>query len=112
VSSPEIALPGFARRIFEFLVLKRVSDPPIQEAWLPYISFDFQVLIQLKRKSSLDQLHGPFQGDSSGSNDQVKMVRHDNKFMQQILFLPLAVTKVDSVVVPIDEESSKVTLSG
>jgi len=29
----------------------------------------------------------PFQGDLRWSNDQVQMIRHDNKFMQQILFL-------------------------
>ncbi len=54
---------------------------------MPYFSFDFQILIELKRESSLDQLHGPFQRDVSWSDDQVKMVRHDDKFMKQIFFL-------------------------
>ena len=80
-SWPESALPILPDVIFELLVFERVSDPPVQEAWLPWISFYFQVLIELKRESSLDQLHGPFQCDSRGGNDQVKMVRHDNKFM-------------------------------
>jgi hypothetical protein len=73
--------------IFEPLVFERVSDPPIHEACLPYFSFDLQILIKPERESSLNQLHSPFQGDLSWSNDQVEMVRHENKFMQQILFL-------------------------
>ena len=73
--------------IFELLVFERISDPPVHEAWLPYVSFGFQVFIELERESSLDQLHGPFQRDSCWGNDQMEMVRHDNKLMQKILFL-------------------------
>ena len=73
--------------ILVLLVFERVSDPPVNKAWLPYVFFDFQVLIELKRESSLGTLHGPFQRDFGWSNDQVEMVRHDNELMQKVLFL-------------------------
>jgi len=73
--------------IFELLVFDRVSDPPVKKTRLPYVLFDSEVLIELKRKSSLDTLHGPFQRDFGWSDDQVEMFRHDNKLMQKIFFL-------------------------
>jgi hypothetical protein len=70
--------------ILKLLVFARISDPPIHKAWLPDVSFNFQVVIQPERESTLHQLQGPFQGDLPWSNDHVEMVRHDNKFMQPI----------------------------
>ena len=73
--------------VFELLVFERVSDPPVKKTWLPYVFFDFQVLIELKGESSLDTLHGPLQRDFGWSDDHVEMFRHDNKLMQKILLL-------------------------
>ena len=63
------------------------SYPPVHKTWLPYISFGFQVLIELERESALGKLHGPLQSNLAGSEDQVDVIWHDNKFMQQIFSL-------------------------
>src|SRR5262249_17976482 len=77
-------LPSVA---LESLILEGVSHSPIQKTWLPDFPLHLQTLIQPKRKPALYKLHGAFQGDSRGRQDQVKMIRHHNKFVQKVLFL-------------------------
>jgi hypothetical protein len=92
-------------------------------------------LFSSKEKPPFNQLHGPLQSDSNGRQDQVKMVWHHNKLMQEILVL-LPVTEQDFVAqfsqpgtgfssaphlwsqsmwtrwLPLDEELSNTHLSG
>jgi len=73
--------------ILKLLVFERISDPPIQEARLPNFSLKFQAFVELKRESTLHELHCSFQSDSGWRQDQVNVVRHDDKFMQSIFLL-------------------------
>src|SRR5438128_2691694 len=73
--------------IFELGILKGVSYSTISKAGLPDVSLGFQVLIELKREAAFHTLHCSLQSNSSGRQDQVKMVRHHHKLMQQILLL-------------------------
>jgi hypothetical protein len=54
---------------------------------LPNIPFNLEILVKLKREAALRKLHRPFQSDSSWSKDEMKVVRQDYEFMQQVLLL-------------------------
>ena len=71
--------------------LKRVSYSAINETGLSDIFLGFQVLVQVKSEAAFE-LHGPLQKDSGERQDQMKMVLHHNKLMQEILLL-LSVTE-------------------
>src|SRR5215471_809370 len=73
--------------VLESLILELVSYSPVQETWLPDLPLHLQALVQPKRKPALYKLHGLFQGDSRGRQDQMQMVWHHNKFVQKVFFL-------------------------
>ena len=66
------------------MLLRRPGQASLNRI-LPDVFFGFQVLIQLERKSALGKLHGPLQSNLAGSKDEVDVIWHNNKFMQQIL---------------------------
>jgi hypothetical protein len=82
--TPHRVLPNV---IFKVPVFKAISDSPIRKTCLPGFSLNLQPLIELKGEAALHKLNGTLQRDSGRSKDQMKMVGHDNKFMQQVLFL-------------------------
>src|SRR5689334_6462501 len=73
--------------ILELLVFQRISQSPVQKARLPDHSLSLQLLVQLKRKPTLDKLHSSLQSDFSWGQDQMEMVGHDHKLVQQVLLL-------------------------
>jgi hypothetical protein len=73
--------------VLKFLILERVSHSPVQKAGLPNLSLSLQILVKLKRKAALYKLRGSFQSDSPWRQDQVEMVQHHNKFVQQVFLL-------------------------
>ncbi len=61
-------------------IVLQILHPVIRETFLP----DYTSL-QPERKSSLDELHGPFQRNFFSRRDQqMHMIRHDDEFVQQI----------------------------
>jgi hypothetical protein len=71
--------------ILESFTFQRVPDPAVEKAGLPRISFDSEVPVQLKRKSTFRKLHGSFQSDAV--SDQMKVVGHDHELMQKVSLL-------------------------
>ena len=58
----------------------------IREARLPNSEVAIQVLLNAIGESSLDKLHGLLQGNiRRWSNNQVKVIGHNNEFVQQVL---------------------------
>jgi hypothetical protein len=73
--------------IFEPLIFERISYPPVKKTSLPDLSLGLQFLVQLKREATFNKLHGPFQSDPGWCQDQMEMVGHDHKLMQQVFLL-------------------------
>ena len=70
------------------LVVTHIHDAMNCKAPLPYLMGHPQLLPKLIGISSFDELHGPFKRASlARSNEQMKMVRHEDKFMERILAL-------------------------
>src|SRR5579862_6039687 len=64
------------------LVIRPISDPMIREARLP----DVAALVETVRESSLDELHGAFQGDLfRRCEHRVNVVRHNDEFVKKKL---------------------------
>ena len=70
----------------ELAVLPVVTDSPVIEAGLPNLADEAKFLLGAEGKSALDQLHGFFYR-VGWSKDQMNVVRHDDKIMEQILSL-------------------------
>lgn len=64
-----------------------VSHAPIMKASLPNLAPKTQLLCSSKRETALNQSYSSFDSDSGGSQQEMDVVRHDDKLMQQILFL-------------------------
>lgn len=74
----------------ECAVLFPISHPPIIAALLPYLAGETSLPLCPKGKSTFDELQRPFQ-TQSWRDQQMKMIGHQHKFMQQVLFLsPIA----------------------
>ena len=62
------------------LVILEISDAMIRETCLPYGA----ALLQAIRESSFDELHDTLERNfGSGREQQVNVIGHDDKFMQQ-----------------------------
>jgi hypothetical protein len=59
---------------------------------LPNLHPAFPQLVYLKRASTFDQLHALFQTGRRGSQDEMQVIRHQNKIMEQIV-APISVFK-------------------
>jgi len=70
------------------LVILAAPNPVVGEASLPDSKAFIQLFFHAVRKTTFDELQGLFQRNvCSGRNEQVKVIRHDHKFMQQKPFL-------------------------
>src|SRR5258708_24538268 len=62
------------------------SHPAIIETGLPDSSSETKCLSRAKREAALDELNGFLQSNNR-SDQQMKMIRHDDKFVQLIFAL-------------------------
>jgi hypothetical protein len=59
-----------------------IGDEHIGESLLPYFSFKPKCLVGLKRKATLDQLHGAFNAQAAGKcHQQMKMIWNDHEIV-------------------------------
>ncbi len=68
-------------------IFVEIPEPSIAEALLPDAELSSSCLLQLMRKAALDVLHRALDGNLVGSQDEVDMIRHDDKLMQEIFLL-------------------------
>jgi hypothetical protein len=65
-----------------------VSNPPIIETLLPYLSGKAQVLVCPERKTSFDELQRPLKSQKR-RNQKMKMIGHEHKFHAVNTFLEI-----------------------
>src|SRR5207247_10155099 len=67
-------------------LLRQIPDPPVIKALFPDLTSKDSFLLRPVRKTAFDELQRSLQSDNR-SKQQMKMVWHDYKFMQQIFAL-------------------------
>ena len=71
-----------------------VTDAMVLKSLLPNLHVRAQFFLCSIRKTALDELNSPFEARPR-SNERVKMVRHDNEFVQEIGGWPIVIERVD-----------------
>ena len=64
-------------------ILRHIPHTPIIETVFPYLALKAEFLLGSKGKPSFDELHG-FLNCVGSSQQQVNMIRHDDKLMEQV----------------------------
>jgi hypothetical protein len=64
-------------------IVTRVANAMIDVSSLPNCHVQSEILPDPIGKPAFDQLHRSFQGDIEGSQEQMKVIRHNHKFVKQ-----------------------------
>ena len=70
------------------IVVFSIANPVVSKSSPPYLRIGSKFLISPVRKTTLDQLNRPLQR-ACRRDQQVKMIRHENKFVQQVRLTPV-----------------------
>src|SRR5262249_8810140 len=70
--------------VSEFLIFRSIPHPPVKKTCLPNLTSHSEVLSHPERIPAFNQLQRPFQCDARWSNDEMQVIGHQNKLMQQI----------------------------
>src|SRR4051812_39910015 len=70
----------------ERLIFREIPHATIMETWLPNVRANAKQLPSSKRKATLDKLNCFLHGDN-GSNQQMEVIRHDDKLMNLVFAL-------------------------
>jgi hypothetical protein len=74
-------LDGIQMNVMDMLVIVfRVANPMIRKPAMPNLRIRSEFPPHLKRKTAFNELNSAFQRDQ-GSDEQMKMIRHQDKFV-------------------------------